>query len=398
MATIARLRVTNLLLDAENPRLGKPDQGSRWTQNSILQQFASHAKVQSLGEDIATKGLNPSKRPIVMPAADKAKSYTVLEGNRRLAAVRLIGEPRLAGEGSSAAKTFRSLAKHASKMPDEVECVIVKNREEADHWIRMEHGLGKDGTSTLEWGPSEKSRYQERVHGEGRYSKSTALVDTLADTGMLDPAMVRKMPITTLDRLLNDPEFRSGLGLDFEDIAITDSNRGAILRVLTDLATGTVKVDKVKTKSLRGVYLADVLANPTPIATSPITTKKGSQRSRVQRPDHARKYLIPSDFKPTIKQKRLKEIYEELRSIPVEEYPNAVSMMFRCFVDLAVWDFYRRRSWTLPGKLATAVKKTAEVLVKEGHITDGLKSVVARAADEDDSFMSVKALHQFVDI
>jgi len=397
MTKIAKVRITNILLDEENPRLGKPEMGLRWSQSAILQHFAANRKVQNLAEDIAAKGLNPSKRPIVMSAPGKQKSFVVLEGNRRLAVAKLIETPRLAG-GGAATKKFKDLSKQSAPLLDEIECVVVKSREGADHWVRMEHGLGKDGTSTLEWGPSEKSRYQERFHGEGRYSKSTALVDTLADARMIDIPTVRKVPITTLDRLLNDPEVRTSLGLDFQDISIDDSNREAVLRVISDLATGTIKVDKVKTKEQRRKYIEGVLVNPTARGGSAksTTNAKSSQRSKPQKPHHDRKHLIPSNFRPTIRQKRLTEIYDELRRLDVEDYTNAVSVLFRSFVEIAVWDYYERKGWTRPGTLATAVKKSAQALAGDGHIAQGMESVAVRAADDDDSFISVKALHQFV--
>lgn len=399
MTTIAKIRIANILLDVENPRLGKPDVGTRWTQSTILEHFAENKKVQNLAEDIATKGLNPSKRPIVMPASGQRNIFVALEGNRRLAVTKMLENPRLSGSGA-VGKKFHALSKRSVQLSDEIECVVVTSREEADHWVRMEHGLGKDGTSTLEWGPSEKSRYQERVHGEGRYSKSTALVDTLADAGMIDSATVRKTPITTLDRLLNDPDVRTSLDLDFQDISIGDSNRDAILRVVSDLATGAIKVDKVKTKEQRRKYIAKVLADPGSRASTSkaqsTSSTKSAQRSKPQKPHHLRKHLIPSDFRPTIKQKRLAEIYDELRRLSVEDYTNAVSVLFRSFVEIAVWDYYQRRGWSLSGGLAAAVKKSTKTLASEGHIPQGVENVVIRAADDDDSFISVKALHQFV--
>lgn len=399
MAIIANVRITNIMLDDENPRLGKPDVGTRWSQSAILEHFAANKKIQNLAEDIATRGLNPSKRPIVMAAPGNKKSFVVLEGNRRLAATKMLETPRLAGT-SSAIKKFQELSKQSVQQPDEIECVVVMDRKEADHWVRMEHGLGKDGTSTLEWGPSEKSRYQERVHGEGRYSKSTALVDTLADAGMIDSATARKTPITTLDRLLNDPDVRTGLDLDFQNISIGDHNRDAVLRVISDLATGSVKVDKVKTKEQRRKYIAKVMADPSSRASASkaqsTSATRSTQRSKPQKPHHLRKHLIPSDFRPTIKQNRLAEIYDELRRLSVDDYTNAASVLFRSFVEIAVWDYYQRKGWSLTGHLAAAVKKSAKTLASEGHIPQGVESVVIRAADDDDSFISVKALHQFV--
>mgnify|MGYP000944436713 CR=1 FL=1 len=52
-------------------------------------------KLVNLAEDIINNGLNPSDIPIVTPSADDEKAYVVLEGNRRVTAIKLIIQPDL---------------------------------------------------------------------------------------------------------------------------------------------------------------------------------------------------------------------------------------------------------------------------------------------------------------
>lgn len=403
MADVRTIKITNLRLDAENPRLGLSPSGADWNQPSMFEYFASRADVRALATDIASRGLNPSKRPLVMQADNTSSGvYVVLEGNRRLAALRLLKQPTLAGSAQS--QSFKQLAKQAGSLPDEVDCAVVDSREEADHWLRMEHGLGRSGTSTIEWGPSEKSRFEERTKGEGggRYSKSTALLDTLVQSGHLQSAAAATTPITTLDRLLNDPYVREVLRLDFENLAVDDSNRPSILTLLYDLVApgkDRVSVDRVKTKSQRAAYV-DGLAGRSPPSGSTGggggAGGGGAGRQRAQRAAHARKHLIPGTFKPTIKHPRLRELYTELREINLERHDNAAAVLFRVFLEICIWDFYKRRGLAVPGKFDNAVKKAAQHLKTEGHIEQGAESVVVRACDDDASFVSIKSLHQYV--
>lgn len=90
-----QIPVTRLNLDTKNPR--HPEQDS---QREILQWMTQGTgrigeKLLILAADIAANGLNPAER--VMVSIDKTKSdeYIVIEGNRRVAAIKLINNPDL---------------------------------------------------------------------------------------------------------------------------------------------------------------------------------------------------------------------------------------------------------------------------------------------------------------
>lgn len=85
----------NLLIDEENPRISQPNAG----QHKAMQALARHQgqKLLKLATDIVHYGLNPSELPIVMPFKDELERYVVLEGNRRLAALKALENPELIG-------------------------------------------------------------------------------------------------------------------------------------------------------------------------------------------------------------------------------------------------------------------------------------------------------------
>ena len=88
MPEISSLSLTDLLIDTENPRLPQPNVGQR----DALRALAEHqkGKLVALAKDIVAYGMNPTELSIVMPFNDELRRYVVLEGNRRLAALKAL--------------------------------------------------------------------------------------------------------------------------------------------------------------------------------------------------------------------------------------------------------------------------------------------------------------------
>ena len=86
------LKLSNLYLDLKNPRYEE-----QRSQNEALNTIASDQKEKLLFllRDIIKNGLNPSDIPIVMPDKDRVNGYIVLEGNRRIAALKLFMKPAI---------------------------------------------------------------------------------------------------------------------------------------------------------------------------------------------------------------------------------------------------------------------------------------------------------------
>ena len=83
----------DLLIDEQNPRIQPPNEG----QHKAIQSLAIHQKrkLQKLARDIVNHGLNPSELFIVMPFKDDLKRHLVLEGNRRLAVLKVLENPEI---------------------------------------------------------------------------------------------------------------------------------------------------------------------------------------------------------------------------------------------------------------------------------------------------------------
>lgn len=158
------LPISKLLLDELNPR-----HRAVTTQQAALAEITRRApnKLVHLAKDIAANGLSPIDRPIVLKAEDN-KKYLVLEGNRRLAALRLLAKPDLCPDAGLRAK-FQTVADLAAHSPRTMRCYEVDSRDEARPLLNRRHGGEMDGIGVVRWSAMQRTRnsrspgHQERV-------------------------------------------------------------------------------------------------------------------------------------------------------------------------------------------------------------------------------------------
>ena len=84
------ISLTNLDLDRENPRHGPVVDSNEALSRLILDQ---REKLVRIAVDIHEHGLSPAQLFIVTPSSDGR--FTVLDGNRRLAALHILEDPNL---------------------------------------------------------------------------------------------------------------------------------------------------------------------------------------------------------------------------------------------------------------------------------------------------------------
>ncbi len=129
---IQSIPLENLLIDLHNPR-----QAPQASQRDALAAIALEQgiKLANLAEDIAEKGLNPSELPMVTEAADPGE-FVVVEGNRRIAALKLLANAHLLGSLGLPKKVqelFRAVQEEfAGRIPTNVDCSVV-SRQDANH-------------------------------------------------------------------------------------------------------------------------------------------------------------------------------------------------------------------------------------------------------------------------
>jgi hypothetical protein len=108
MPDIVPIPYVDLLVDALNPRLPNPNLKQREIQRALAR--TQDRKLAVLAKDIVDHGLSPSELPIVMQLPTDPKQFVVLEGNRRLTALKALENPNFL-EGAVDAAVLKELKK-----------------------------------------------------------------------------------------------------------------------------------------------------------------------------------------------------------------------------------------------------------------------------------------------
>ena len=252
------LNLDELQLDLKNPRFDELANQREALQKIVVSQGS---KLVNLAEDIVVNGLSPAHRMLVAKATGRgASGYVVLDGNRRLAALRILANPSaldgMLGVGDVTAQKLRKLARDFKL--SEVEPLDVfdcKNETQARHWIEAIHTGENDGRGVVGWDGIATARYR----GKNSSLKVLDFVKAVGNLTDQEAASLERFPITNLDRLLDTPEIRDLLGLTREggDL-MSDLPQAELLKplkkIVTDLASKKVTVGQLKGKDDRLKY------------------------------------------------------------------------------------------------------------------------------------------------
>jgi ParB-like nuclease domain len=153
---IQEILIHNLKFDPFNPRL--PRIYEQQADSDIIEWMLQDASLIDLFSSIANNGYFAGE-PIVVVKGE-ADSYIVVEGNRRLAAVKLLNDPKLASIKHAEIERI-ILEREVKDIPNSLPCYILKNREEADDYLGFRHVTG-----VKSWGALEKSKYTFKLFEE----------------------------------------------------------------------------------------------------------------------------------------------------------------------------------------------------------------------------------------
>lgn len=194
-----RLKPGRVALDPENPRL--PD-GTSSDAEAILKLLDDdYQALLRLARDIVDEGTtNPSELPIVYRSG---RSLVVLEGNRRFAALRLLRDPELAKQPARVA-AFKRLAQGAS-VPDDVMCLVVEERSEADHWIDLRHTGYNNGVGVKGWSVPQTARRRTRAQKpvDAGTVRAITIAADVAQAYAQDAALLELVKHVSTKRLTN---------------------------------------------------------------------------------------------------------------------------------------------------------------------------------------------------
>lgn len=367
-----RLLLSSLKLDPTNPR--HPEFES---QREIIEWMTSGSgrigeKLVTLAKDIARFGLNPSDRVMVVPDDKEKGQFTVLEGNRRLTAVKLLNDPDIAPTNQWK-KRFSKLRPSDYSPIRRISCTMFDDEEMAFHFVELRHLGESGGAGIVPWEAEQKARHDQRLQRRSRHHKALAVLDFIRDSEEIDADTKsyagQGFPITTLDRVLSDREFRDFLGLKVNsdgEICFGIEPREAIKpisKVIKDFGSGKKNVRHVINKQKRDHYKNSfkdksipshikVLAEPVRVVEADSLLAGKSRkivvgRKRYGDPRDRKRVVIPGTNLPIDSKRfnRARRVFEELKTVQIRDskgkphHPNAGILLIRLFIEMSV-DFY----------------------------------------------------------
>lgn len=341
--------LVKLHLDLQNPRHEPAS-----NEAEAIEKLYVAEKVAVVAEDIVEQGaMSPLDMIGVIDMPGNPGHYIAVEGNRRLCALLLLGDPEKAPTPEARA-AMQELAAQV-QLPGTIEVVRFKSREEAYYWISLRHLGPQEGQGLKSWNTTQKSRATE---GGGENALAVAVMDRAREGQWFDPDLLPA--VTTLTRYLKNREIRAALGLGHHrtlEFTHDPTEVDAALKqfLLDAMPTGTDAPPRVNSRSKdadRAAYARDFrdrgaaprtpLPAPTtpPPAAPPPAPGRPTQRNR---PDPSlRKWLVPTGFVCNAEKRELRMLFKEMQRTPIDDHEFANAFLLRAFAE-GVMTFYLKK-------------------------------------------------------
>lgn len=419
------IKISNLKINSENPRFESVD-NQREAINSVIEN--QKEKLIRLGDDIIEYGLNPTDLIIVTPDLNDKNTYIVLEGNRRVTTLKILNNPSLVSATSmnGLLNRFKKLSDKFNESPIfNAQCVVFENEMEAMKWIKLKHTGENDGVGTVTWDAQQKARFEEKINGKSSYALQ--IIEHLKNDIGFDEKLkseLSKMPSSNLQRLLSDPNVRKTIGLEIKNGKVftsysADEIRKPLTRIVRDLTNSDFTVKHIYYKEDRDKYIETFEKLDIPVKdinigeweidgknfkkstnlNNAVINSNPVEKKAINIPlSTSRRTLIPSNCIFKIKINRVNKIYRELKTINVDEFENAVSVLFRVFIELSVDSFVESKNLTCTSNdsLALKVGKVVEYLKANTNITSQQLSPVNTSLSNKNSYLSMVTFNQYV--
>lgn len=405
MHEVVSIPVVDLILDPGNARLGEEQPSQQAVYHALAQQQGS--RLVELAADIVEAGLDPTTLPAVVATEDRRRRYKVIEGNRRVLALKALDNPSIVATGLSARDQARltALAQQYAEDPvEEVPCVLFDTEAEAYHWVELRHTGANEGAGLVEWNTNEQDRFKAR-HGKGGARKPAGQILDFLDQ-VDGPGEGKTRVLTTVQRIINTKEVREALGIEVRNGVVvshypSEEVLKGLRRMVTDLRTERIKVkdvyDAADRKKYIGGFAAEELPDraarmPEPVALGELeappagpTTKPRTTR-RKKRPARTRTAVVPSSCTINPSPPRINNIFNELASLDADTYPNAGAVLLRVFLELSVDHEITRlglmtEEQRRKDSLSKRLKTLAAAMKDTGRISEQLHAAVVKVAD-----------------
>lgn len=412
---IQTIKITNLLLSVENPRFEKVESQREALDIMVEEQ---RDKLINLAKDIVEAGINPGELTFVTP--EKDNMFKVLEGNRRVAALKLLNNPELLKDKH---KSFTKKVKAISvefqkKSIKEIQCVVFSNPSDANRWIKLKHTGENKGRGTVPWDYQQMLRFDAQM--EKKSSIGLQAIDFLKNCG--DKTLMSKLPkvsITNLERLLSDKNIQEVIGIRIKggmletDLLKEETQKG-LIKIVQDIVDKKIRVKDIYTKDDRKRYIEKYFTDqfiPDKSKLAENTWQLGvfgqqghakKVKRRIIPPSTSREKIIPRDCVLSIKEPKSNSIYLELKDLNIDSFVNAGAVLLRVFIELSVDAFSEKYKLSLkdrknnPIKFNQKVQQVVNYMENNGIANKSELKGIQVAVSNKHNILSIDTFHSYV--
>ena len=404
------LDVESLILDERNPRFPKP-----LTQDEMIAHFAASPKTLRLAAHIAAHGISPLDLPAVSPSQQKPDRYVVKEGNRRLAALKLLANPYLARQ-ENLVERYRKIVKEAtSVIPSRIQCAVFGDASSADEWMSIRHTGENEGAGLVGWDTMQRGRFNMRSGRSGQHATAFRYLDDAVSEEWVTEEEANSVNLSSLTRVLKDRGVQrilhAKVGPDGVAFRLAGDGRKRLARRLVEdwRSEGGLRVEVIYDKEKRRDYAErlkaalDLTEDSSATHEVPSDAQEGGAAPNKPRSlaPQTRAVLVPRSFRVSAPAKlhRVDPILSELKRLKLAPYPNAIAVLFRTFIEMSVNSYLERKN--LPRNQRDTLSQCTERAIKhlEASKGDTVKRAIkpVRAAfSSPGGLFSLATLHEYV--
>ncbi|WP_412495886.1 hypothetical protein [Vibrio cyclitrophicus] len=220
---IQQIPLNSIKLDQTNVRFGGDIAQSQQEAIELMMSDEDDLKkLVRLASHIATHGLDPTELQLVIPSEDKS-SYIVIEGNRRLTALKMLQNPALCPVDKYV-KQFRDAStKLNGNLPTEIACSIVKSRTAGEIWVKLKHTGQNGGVGRVNWDSDIRDAMRTRSSGIDSIGRQvrTLITDNSKFFNSTTINGIKQIHVTTLTRLFSSAPAQKAFQLKIENRLLT---------------------------------------------------------------------------------------------------------------------------------------------------------------------------------
>jgi len=418
--------VEQISLDVHNARIrAGHDQG-----DCVQRILRKEDQLLALAADIAENGLTTA--PILVSPAG-ARKYIVKDGNRRIAALKLLNDPgRWSPDARLKAKFEAIRLRFKDRIPAVVDVLSSPNEAAIIREVLARHSGAADGVGQLDWSAYLRTVYLVTRQLPATYKRPGQYAFWAEDH---DINVGDEFPITSLQRFFSK-ENLARLGFDIDDKDELKPNiridvvKKMATTVLGDFESQRVRVADVfepadatnyitRVRTMHGLVDAPPPSTtpfpepgatpapapptgggpspaPAPAGGSPASTSRPAPSPRQAPADRNRVFgrASPGIGIPSTETKAA-TIVTELRKLDLNETPFAAAMLLRALIELSD-AYYRKGKIADKGKLAKNVRASAEHMRSKGMLDNSQFDIVARLATDANGLIEIESLQKMV--